>query len=159
MNEKQSIIQLMTPKAVLKAMTPEAKDSIPRNMLEQDMVRISQFPFKVGREMRIKKIGGELMKIERVRSSDQEPSNDLYLTDTRLPRHISGEHFRIEKDGSGYKLIDCSSECGTTVGETRIEDQDNNGEAKLEDGDIIAIGTKKTPYLFKFITLENQDQD
>jgi hypothetical protein len=94
MNEKQSIIQLMTPKAVLKAMTPEAKDSIPSNMLEQDMVvRISQFPFKVGREMRIKKIGGELMKIERVRSSNQEPSNDLYLTDTRLLRHISGEHF------------------------------------------------------------------
>ena len=157
MNEKQSIIELMTPKAVLKAMTPEAKDSIPSNMLEQDMVRISQFPFKVGREMRIKKIGGELMKVERVKSSGRESTNDLYLTDARLPRHISKEHFRIEKNSSGYMLIDCCSECGTTVGSTRIEDQDSNTEAKLEDGDIIAVGTKKTPYLFKFITLEDQD--
>jgi hypothetical protein len=159
MNEKQSIIQLMAVKAVLKAMTPEAKNSIPRNMLEQDMVRISQFPFKVGREMRIKKIGAELMKVERVKSSDREPTNDLYLTDTHLPRHISKEHFRIEKNSSGYILIDCCSECGTTVGTTRIEDQDSTSETKLEDGDIIAVGTKKTPYLFKFITLESQGQD
>ena len=40
MNEKQSILQLLMPKAVLKAMTPEARDSIPHSLLEQDMVRI-----------------------------------------------------------------------------------------------------------------------
>lgn len=155
MSEKQAIIQLITAKAVLKAMTPEAKDSIPRNVLEQDVVRICHFPFRVGREMRIKKIGVDLMKVERVKPSKHEPSNDLYLIDTRLPRNISKEHFRIEKNSSGYVLVDCGSDCGTAVGSTRTEDQDNNGEAKLEDGDIIAVGTKNTPYLFKFITLEH----
>jgi len=157
MSEKQSIIQLITAKAVLKAMTPEAKDAIPRNLLEHDMVRICQFPFRVGREMRIKKIGVDLMKVERVKPSKQEPSNDLYLIDTRQPRNISKEHFLIEKSSSGYTLIDCGSDCGTTVGTIRIEGQDSNSEAKLEDGDIIAVGTKNTPYLFKFITLENQN--
>ena len=155
MNEKQSIIQLMTVKAVLKAMTPEAKDAIPLNRLELDMVRICNFPFRVGREMRIKKIGVDLMKVERVKPSNQTPNNDLYLTDTRLPRNISKEHFRIEKNSSGYMLVDCGSDCGTAVDSTRTDDQDSNGEVKLEDGDIIAVGTKNTPYLYKFITLEN----
>jgi hypothetical protein len=158
-NEKQSIIQLIAAKAVLKAMTPEAKDSIPSNMLEQDMVRICQFPFKVGREMRIKKIGADLMKVERVKPSNQEPSNDLYLIDTRLPRNISRDHFRIEKNSSGYMLVDCGSDCGTAVGTSRTNDQGTGGKTKLEDGDIIAVGTKATPYLFKFIALESQDQD
>jgi len=155
MNEKQSIIQLITPKAVLKATTPEAIDSIPRNMLEQDVIRICKFPFRVGREMRIKKMGKDLMKVERVKPPEREPTNDLYLIDIRLPRQISGEHFRIEKNDSGYMLIDCGSDCGTAVGTSRTEGQDGNGEVKLEDGDIIAVGTKNTPYLFKFITLES----
>jgi hypothetical protein len=159
MNEKQSIMQRITAKAVLKAMTPEAKNAIPRNMLEQDVVRICQFPFKVGREMRIKNIGGELMKVERVRSQSHEPTNDLYLIDTHLPRHISREHFRIEKNGSGYMLIDCYSDCGTAVGTSRTSGHGSGGKTKLEDGDIIAVGTKNTSYLFKFITFESQDQD
>jgi hypothetical protein len=155
MNEKQSILQLMMPKAVLKALTPEARDSIPHNLLEQDMVRISQFPFKVGRESRIKEIDGKLVRVERPKRDDSEPNNDLYLIDAGQPLHISREHFQIEKNSTGYILIDRGSACGVTVGTSKIGGRDSGGEARLNDGDIIAVGATDTPYLFKFITLES----
>lgn len=145
----------MTPKAVLKAMTPEAMDSVPHNLLEQGMVRISQFPFNVGRESRTRDVDGKLVTIERTKADDREPSNDLYLTDAGNPMHISREHFRIEQNSSGYMLIDCCSACGTTVGTTRTGGRDTGGKVRLEDGDIIAVGAQNTPYLFKFIALES----
>jgi len=155
MNEKQSILQLMMPKAVLKAMTPESIDSIPKNLLEQDMVRINRFPFKVGRESRIKEIEGKLVRVERPKRDDSEPNNNLYLIDAGQPLQISREHFQIEKNSLGYILIDRGSACGVTVGTNKIGGRDSGGESKLNDGDIIAVGTEDTPYLFRFITLES----
>lgn len=154
MTEKQMIIDIMTPKAVLKAITPEASKSIPVNLMEQDMVRITKFPFSVGRESRIQEIDGKLVTIEREKPHDWAPSNDLYLTDIGKPLQISREHFRIEKSGSDYVLIDRCSACGTTVKSSSIGGRDSGGEIKLEDGDIIAVGDQDTPYFFKFITLE-----
>jgi hypothetical protein len=152
MDEKQSTLQPTKPKAVLKAMTPEARDSIPHDsLLEQDMVRICQFPFKVGRESRFRETAEK-----RVKFDGHERINNLYLTDTCRPRHISRKHFQIETDGSNYILIDRDSTCGMTVGITTIGGQRSGGEAKLKDGDIIAVGAKSTPYLFKFSVLKNQ---
>jgi len=153
MNEKESTLQLLMPKAVLKALTPEAKSAVPQGLLELDMVRISQFPFKVGRESRIRELDGKLVRLERTKFTDEDPSNDLYLTDAAEPLHISREHFEIKQDSLSYMLIDRHSACGTSVGGNRIGGRDSGGRMKLEDGDIIAVGAKETPYLFKFITL------
>jgi hypothetical protein len=157
MNEKQSTLQLTESVAALKAITPEARDSIPHDSLvEQDMVIINQLPFKVGRESRVKSIEGKQVKTERSKLGDREPNNDLYLIDICRPLHISREHFQIEIDSSGYILIDRGSACGTTVGATTIGGHDSGGGIKLNDGDIIAVGAKGTFYQFKFIVFESQ---
>ena len=155
MNDKVEILQLLVPKAVLKAITPGAKDCVPRGQLEHGFIRINQFPFSVGRESRIKEINGKLTRVERIKFTDHEPNNDLYLIDSERPMNISREHFTIAKDGNGYTLIDRFSACGTSVETNRIGGHDSGGQIKLEDGDIIAIGGEDTPYRFKFICLEN----
>ncbi len=155
MNDKTSILQLLTPKAALKVITPEAKACVPQNCLEHDFIRISHFPFSVGRESRIQDKSGKLTRIERVKFTDHEPSNDLYLIDADRPMNVSREHFTIVKDSSGYTLIDRFSACGTSVESNRIGGRDSGGQARLEDGDIISVGAEDTPYRFKFICLEN----
>jgi len=157
MNKKQPTFQLTGSMAAMKAITPEAIDSIPPDSLvEQDMVTICQLPFRVGRESRVRTIEGKEVKTERSKLDGRDSNNNLYLIDICRPRHISREHFQIEVDSSGYILIDRGSACGTAVGRTKIGGHDNGGGARLNDGDIIAVGAKGTPYLFKFIVLENQ---
>jgi len=153
MDDKLATLKLLTPKAVLQAMTPEAKASVPQGSLEHDLVRISQFPFNVGRESRVSNIGGKLVRTERVKHIEGDTSNHLYLTDAARPMNISREHFRIEQREQGYVLIDRHSACGSSVDNHRIGGQDSGGEIALNDGDIIAIGVADTPYVFKFITL------
>lgn len=162
MNDKQSIIKLLMPGAVLRAKTKEAKASVPQHLLAQDIVSIDHFPFKVGRESRTKEIDGKLVKIERRKLTDHEPANSLYLIDPCKPMHISRHHFQIEKNSSGYLLIDRGSACGLSLeksaaGENvRIGGNDGGGEASLEDGDLITVGDKNSPYVFEFIVLEDQ---
>ncbi|GAV19205.1 FHA domain protein [Mariprofundus micogutta] len=153
MNEKDSILQILTPKAVLKAMSPEAAASIPQVLLEQGMVRITRFPFKVGRESRVREFEGKMVRLERDKFDGREPSNDLYLIDVAQPLHISREHFQIEREGSEYMLVDRNSACGVSVGSVRVGGRDSGGRIQIEDGDIIAIGAADTPYHFKFIVL------
>ncbi|HKI55386.1 MAG TPA: FHA domain-containing protein, partial [Anaerolineales bacterium] len=135
MNEKQSVLQLLMPKAALQAMTPEARASVPQTLLEQNWIRIGHFPFRVGRESRTREIDGKLVRIEREKFGDHKPNNDLYLVDACHPLHISREHFVIEKTSSDYMLIDRCSVCGVTVGETRIGGRETGGRIKLNDGD------------------------
>ncbi len=153
MNDKASILQLLKPKAVLKALTPEAKACAPQHSIEHGLIRISQFPFSVGRESRVNERDGKLTRIERVKFTRHEPSNNLYLIDASRPLNISREHFAIEQNSDGYLLIDRYSACGTAVGTNRIGGKDSGGKIKIEDGDIISVGGENSPYLFKFITL------
>ena len=154
MDEKQRIIREITPVAVIKAMTPEAKRAVPQSLLVEDVVSIRKFPFRIGRESRVKKINGKLERIERPKLDDREPNNDLYLVDDGHLLNISREHLQIEKNGSKYLLVDRGSACGTRVGEVMIGGDDASGSLTLKDGDIIAIGAKATPYVFQFITLD-----
>lgn len=162
MNDKQQIIQLLMPGAVLRAITKEAKASVPQHVLAQDIVSINHFPFKVGRESRTKEIDGKLVKIERRTVTNHESVNNLYLIDSCKPMHISRHHFQIEKNGSEYLLIDNGSACGLSLeksatGENvRIGGNDSGGEVNLEDGDLITVGAKDSPYVFEFIVLEDQ---
>jgi len=153
MEDKTSILQLLTPKAVLKPLTPEANASVPQGALEYNMIRIDRFPFSVGRESRVKEVEGKLLQIERIKFTGHEPNNSLYLIDAGRPLNISREHFKIEQNNEGYMLVDRYSACGTRVGSSCIGGGDRGGKIRLNDGDIIAVGTENTPYLFKFITL------
>jgi pSer/pThr/pTyr-binding forkhead associated (FHA) protein len=153
MDEKQRILEAITPMAVLKAMTFDAKKAVPQSLLEEGVVCIRKFPFRIGRESRVKMINGRLERIERAKLDDRKPSNDLYLVDDGHLLNISREHFQIEKNGNEYVLFDRGSACGTRVGEVVVGGQDSTGSLTLKDGDVIAVGAKATPYLFQFISL------
>ncbi len=157
MDQKQEILKAVTPLAVLKTMTPEAGKAVPQSTLVEGVICIRKFPFRVGRESRIKKINGKLERIERAKLDNRAPSNDLYLVDDGHLLNISREHFQIEKNGDGYVLFDRGSACGTRVGDTAVGGDDSSGRLPLNDGDIICLGTKNSPYVFQFITLDEFD--
>ena len=154
MDEKLCILEAITPMAVLKPMTVEAKKAVPQFLLEEGFVCIRKFPFRIGRESRVKMINGKLERIERARLDDRKPSNDLYLVDDGHLLNISREHFQIEKNGTEYVLFDRGRACGTKVGEVMVGGDDSTGSLPLQDGDVIAVGAKATPYLFQFISLD-----
>jgi hypothetical protein len=152
MDDKQSILKLLLPKAVLKPMTPEAECAVPDGMIKSGLISIRHFPFRVGRESRGEIVEGEFLRIERPRRGDREPNNDLYLIDAGELMHISREHFQIESAADGYVLVDRGSACGTTVGGIRVGGDDAGGSVSLKDGDVIGIGAESTQYLFTFIS-------
>jgi len=152
MDDKQAILKLLLPKAVLKAMTTEAERAVPDGMIHSGLISLRQFPFKVGRESRGEIIEGKFHRTERPRFGDREPHNNLYLIDAGELMHISREHLLIESTEEGYMLVDLGSACGTTVGGVRIGGGDAGGSVPLKDGDTIGIGAEATPYVYTFIT-------
>ena len=153
MDEKQLVLEAIKPQAVLKAITQEAIDAIPEALQVQEFVIIRKYPFKVGRESRMKMVNGRLERIERVRNNDHEPSNNFYITDCGRPLNVSREHFQINKVDAGYELVDRGSACGTKVNTVNVGGKDAGGSITLKDGDTIAVGTRETPFVYKFITL------
>ncbi len=154
MDEKRKILENIMPTAVLQAMTPTAERSVPQFLLADGFVAIRKFPFRIGRESRVKMIDGRVERIERAKFNDAEPNNDLYLIDDGHLLNISREHFQIEKDADNYYLYDRGSACGTRIGEKVVGGEDADGTVELSDGDIITIGTATSPYSFKFILLD-----
>lgn len=152
MDDKQTILALLLPKAVLKAMTPEGERAVPDGLSRSGLISIRHFPFRVGRESRGAIVDGEFQRTERPRFGDRKPDNDLYLIDAGPVLHISREHFQIESTPEGYVLVDRGSACGTTVGGVPVGGDDTGGSAPLKDGDTIGIGTEATPYLFTFVS-------
>ncbi len=153
MEDKQSLLKRVTPLAVLKAMTPEAKNTMSKNCLDNELIGIWHFPFRMGRESRVESINGKIIPSERQKISNGKPNNDIYLVDHRRFLQISRQHLRIEKTETGYTVIDRGSACGTIVNTQKIGGEDRGGTCELQDGDIIKIGTEDSPYLFQFITL------
>ena len=153
MEDKQSLLERVTPLAVLKAITPEAKSTISKNCLDNELIGIWHFPFRMGRESRVENIDGKIVPSERLKISKGKPNNDIYLVDHRRFLQISRQHLRIEKTETSYTVIDRGSACGTIVNTQKIGGEDRGGTCKLQDGDIIKIGTEDSPYLFQFITL------
>ncbi len=154
MDEKQAILEAVIPMAVLKAMTPEAKKAVPQSVLIEGVVCIRKFPFRVGRESRVKKINGKVERIERTKLDNKEPNNDLYLIDDGHLLNISREHFQINKKGDEFILFDRGSVCGTHIQDINVGGNDSPGSLTLKDGDIICVGTKTSPFVFQFITLD-----
>jgi hypothetical protein len=156
MDEKRKILDEIMPRAVLKAMSAEAEEAIPQNQRIDDLVVIRKFPFRIGRESRVRTVNGRLERTERPKMGDREPNNDLYLIDSGKLLNISREHLQIEKEAKGYMLLDRGSACGTKIDGIAVGGEDNGGKAELKDGDVFAIGTAATPFLYKFIVLEEK---
>jgi hypothetical protein len=155
MDNKLELLTEILPKAMLQALTPEAKEAVPSHLLRGDLIAIYAFPFKIGRESRVTKINGKLEILERPKKDDSPPTNDLYLLDRGHKLNISREHCQIIKGEGGYALIDRGSACGTKVEGQNIGGDDTGGEAGIHDGDVIALGTVDTPYVFRFISFDN----
>ena len=153
--EKKILLESMVPKAVLKAMSEEAKHSIIKREFAQDIIPIYNYPFKIGREARVQFVNGEVVLQERHKLSGQEPNNDVYLLDNGEYLQISREHCSIIKNEDGtYTLHDRGSACGSMVNDTKVGGEDHQASAPLKDGDIISLGIENSPYKFKFIILD-----
>ena len=132
---------------VLIGMSPEAKKALGGKALI-----LERLPFRVGRESRRVRVGGAVYVAERrkAKASSAQPNNDLYLVDPGRLLNVSREHFQIEKHGTGYRVVDRGSACGTLVGECQIGGHDTGGECPLADGDLIVVGTADSPFVFLF---------
>jgi predicted component of type VI protein secretion system len=130
--------------AFLKALTPEAQTS-----LGAPLYRISRYPLRVGRESR--SAANSFFPNSR-RHPDSSPNNDLYLKDAGEPLNISREHFQIERRNGAFFLVDRNSMCGTIVEGETVGKGRNGGERRLQDGDVIIVGTSDSRQIIKFIT-------
>ncbi len=155
MDEKLTILNNHLPKAMLKALTPEAIGATPSTYIDGDLIAIMSFPFRVGRESRVAMVKGHLEIIERPKKDiGGKPNNDLYLVDRGHLLNISREHFQIELREGEYYLVDRGSACGTKLQDSSLGGEDSGGAVKLQDGDVIGVGAKSTPYLFQFVSFE-----
>ncbi|MGH7534721.1 MAG: FHA domain-containing protein, partial [Gemmatimonadales bacterium] len=84
------------------------------------------------------------------RSPGSRPSNDLYLVEPLEPMNVSRAHFEIDRDDTGYVLVDRASTCGTIVEGEIVGGATRGGTVPLHDGDVIIVGTSNSPYAFKF---------
>ena len=132
--------------ALLVALTPES-----RAALGVSHVEIEQFPYRVGRDSRGMQRTADGFVRER-RSPGSRPSNDLYLVEHDEPLNVSRAHFQIERDDTGYVLVDRESTCGTIVEGELVGGDTRGGTITLHDGDVIIVGTSSSPYVFKFRT-------
>lgn len=154
MTDKKAILKRVVPIAVLEALTLDARQAVSQKVLVDGMVPVRFFPFRVGRETRVKIIDGRVERIERLQNDVTQPNNDLYLVDQGKILHISREHFQIEKDDDGFYLHDRGSATGTIVERFQIGGDSDEDTVPLKDGDTIVIGREDSPYIFKFIILK-----
>ncbi len=131
-------------RATLVALTPEGKVA-----LGGAEVGIPTFPFRIGRDSRGRPRPAPRTVRDRRKPASQR-SNELYLEETTEPFQVSRQHLQIQRNGTRYVLVDRESTCGTIVEGTVIGGQHRGGAVDLSDGDVIIVGTAKSPYVFKF---------
>ena len=132
--------------ATLVALTQEAE----RALGGDGQVRITRFPFKIGRESRSR---NSVSEWERERHVVGPTLNDVCLIEPPSAAsllHISREHFAIEYVDNKFFLVDCGSACGTIVAGKRIGGDRAGGRTELQHGDLVVVGTARSPYVFRF---------
>ncbi|MDA1185484.1 MAG: FHA domain-containing protein [Acidobacteria bacterium] len=138
------------PTAVLIATTKDARASLSGRR----EVRMSSFPFKVGRESRNSVVRQPVHTELRLGVAPQ--LNDEYLLEPSWADilHISREHFAIEWLGQKFFVVDRGSACGTIVAGTVVGGNRTGGRIELHSGDEILVGTNSSPYVFRFEIVE-----
>lgn len=130
--------------ACLKSLTPEAKAAIGGTFYP-----MPKFPFRVGRESRASNRNEGSAGTRR--QSGSAPNNDLYLVETGTELNISREHLLIDIRDGDYFIVDKGSSCGTIVEGEQIGEKRQTTWRRLEDGDVIIVGTSRSKYVFKFV--------
>ncbi len=156
MVDKKQIEEMFRILAVLEALTPEAVSAVPQSNILNGYIPVRKFPYRIGRESRVLVVDGRTQRVERPKLNQVEPNNDLFLMDGGALLNISREHLQIERRGSGYVLIDRGSASGTKVNMQPVGGDDRGGQTAIKDGDEIRIGTKGSPYRYRFIVLCEQ---
>jgi len=155
METKEEILARILPRAVLEPLTLEARVALPEFPRNVGYVVIHKFPFRIGRESRVRvSRQGGLERVERLHLTDEDPNNDLYLVDSGQYLNISREHLQIEIRNGAYVAVDRGSACGTRVGDNSIGGDDKLGVSSLSDDDIIVFGTKTSPYQYRFVSFD-----
>ena len=155
METKEEILAWVLPRAVLEPLTLEARAALPQFPRNVGYVLIHKFPFRIGRDSRVRTTERGLERVERQRRGDDTlPNNDLYLVDAGQYLNISREHLQIEIRDGAYVVLDRGSACGTRIGDEGIGGGDQLGVAYLRDGDVIVMGTKASPYQYRFISFD-----
>jgi hypothetical protein len=133
--------------ATLVAVTDEA-----RRALGADEVRVVTGSFKFGRERRASPRGVKLPAgLSEQRRGATPELNDVYLPeDPAAALQIAGAHFTIEDVDGQFWLTDRGSSCGTVVAGKRLGGRRKGGQTELHDGDEIIVGTRTSPYIFRF---------
>ncbi|HXJ80665.1 MAG TPA: FHA domain-containing protein [Candidatus Methylomirabilis sp.] len=131
-------------RVVLVALTPEAKAA-----LGGAEARISIFPFRIGRDSRSLRRTAPRTLVDR-RKRAARPTNELYLPEAAEPFQVSRDHLQIQHNGTRYVLIDRQSAFGTIVEGTVIGGQQRGGAVQLNDGDVIIVGSSRSPFVLKF---------
>lgn len=138
-------------KPLLRPATATARLSI-----DHEDIRMSTFPFRVGREARTH-LMSKLPSFGERRNTKANPNNDLYIRDMGRPLNVSREHFHIERtEDGGYELVDRGSACGTIVSGCTIGGEYTGGRCALHDGDSIVVGTPESAFVFEFIVQDPQ---
>lgn len=153
MIDKKVITGLFSPLAVLEALTPEAVSAVSPGQIINTFVPIRKYPFRIGRESRVRVVEGRMQQAERPKLNQVEPNNDLYLVDQGALLNISREHLQLERDGNGYRVVDRGSASGTKVNMENVGGADVGGTLSLKDGDELIIGSQASPYRYRFIDL------
>ncbi len=130
--------------AYLKALTPEAKSA-----LGGEYMQITTFPLRVGRESRL--ASRTVVPPDPRRRPDSSPNNDIYLSEAGAIYNVSREHFLIDYQDGAYVLVDRGSACGTLVEGELVGENRAGGSRRLENQDVIIVGTSESKFVFKFV--------
>ena len=133
--------------ATLVAVTDEA-----RRALGAEEVQVVTGSFKFGRERRSAPREMRLPAgLSEQRRGAVPELNDVYLPeDPAAALQIAGAHFTIENVDGQFFLTDRGSSCGTVVAGQRLGGRRKGGRTELQDGDEITVGTRSSPYIFRF---------
>ena len=112
---------------------------------------LTRLPFRVGRDLR--RPDRRRFRWFRERRRGSAGPNDLYLPEAAPPHRISRQHFLIgfDPEAQCFFLEDCSSSCGTHVGELKIGGDRVGGRRVLQHGDVIRPGGEHSPFVFRFL--------
>jgi pSer/pThr/pTyr-binding forkhead associated (FHA) protein len=118
-------------------------------------VKLTHFPFRIGRESRYATVNGERVSMER-RLTESKANNELYLIDEHQVLNISREHLIIDRLPNGtFRVVDRGSTCGTVVDGKAIGTRESSNEAIIESGGRLVLGTRDSPYVYEFIVESN----
>lgn len=130
--------------AYLKALSMQAQSALPEQRL-----RLTQFPFRVGRDSRVSPMPTGVEQERRL--GEQQANNDLYLWEPGPEFHASREHFEIVQEGSDYFLVDRKSALGTWVEGRLVGGNRKGGRVPLHNHDVIVVGSPHGGIIFKFV--------